>query len=61
MVIRRDLQIPTVKVEIRRHSSQYIARLSEHPNNLTVAFIELPENMRLRRNLPNDLLARFLL
>jgi hypothetical protein len=27
MVIRRDLQIPTVKEEIRRYSSQYSARL----------------------------------
>jgi hypothetical protein len=30
-VIRRDLQIPTVKEEIRRYSSQYSARLSKHP------------------------------
>jgi hypothetical protein len=27
-VIQRDLQIPTVKEEIRRYSSQYSARLS---------------------------------
>jgi hypothetical protein len=31
-VIRRDLQIPTFKEEIRRYSSQYSARLSAHPN-----------------------------
>jgi hypothetical protein len=31
-VIRRDLQMPTVKEEIRRYSSQYSARLSAHPN-----------------------------
>jgi hypothetical protein len=30
-VIRRDLQTPTVKKEIRRYSSQYSARLSAHP------------------------------
>jgi hypothetical protein len=30
-VIRRDLQIPTVKEEIRRYSSQYSARLRAHP------------------------------
>jgi hypothetical protein len=30
-VIGRDLQTPTVKVEIRRYSSQYRARLSAHP------------------------------
>jgi hypothetical protein len=35
-VIRRDLQIPTVKEEIRRYSSQYSARLSTHPNDLIV-------------------------
>jgi hypothetical protein len=33
-VIRRDLQIPTVKEEIRRYSSQYSARLSAHTNDL---------------------------
>jgi hypothetical protein len=35
-VIRRDLQIPTVKEEIRRYSSQYSARLSARLNDLTV-------------------------
>jgi hypothetical protein len=30
-VIRRDLQIPTVKEEIRCYSSQYSARFSAHP------------------------------
>jgi hypothetical protein len=58
-VIRRDLQIPTVK-EIRRYSSQYSARLSAHPNDLIVNLIELPDNRRLRRHLPNDLPTRFL-
>jgi hypothetical protein len=42
--IRRDLQIPTVKEEIRRYSSQYSARLSAHPNDLTVNLMELPDN-----------------
>jgi hypothetical protein len=59
-VIRRDLQIPTVKEEIRRYSSQYSARLSAHPNNLTVNLIELPDNSRLRKHLPNDLPTRLL-
>jgi hypothetical protein len=59
-VIRRDLQIPTVKEEIRRYSSQYSARLSAHPNGLIVNLIGLPENRRLRRHLPNDLPIRFL-
>jgi hypothetical protein len=43
-VIRRDLQIPTVKVEILSYSSQYSACLSAHPNDLTVNLIELPDN-----------------
>jgi hypothetical protein len=46
-VLQRDLQIPTVKEEIRRYSSQYSARLSTHPNDLTVNLIELPDNRRL--------------
>jgi hypothetical protein len=58
--IRRDLQTPTVKEEIRRYSSQYSARLSAHLNDLTVNLIELPDNKRLRRHLPNDLPTRFL-
>jgi hypothetical protein len=59
-VIRRDIQIRTVKGEIRRYSSQYSARLSTHPDDLIVNLIELPENRRLRRHLPNDLPTRFL-
>jgi hypothetical protein len=59
-VIRRYLQIPTVKEEIRRYSSQYSARLSAHPNDLIVNLIELPDKRRLRRHLPNDLPTRFL-
>jgi hypothetical protein len=53
--IRRDLQTPTVKEEIRHYSSQYSARLSDHPNNLVVNFKVQPENRRLRRHPPNDL------
>jgi hypothetical protein len=59
-VIRRDLQTPTVKEEIRRYSSQYSASLSTHPNELIVNLIELQDNRRLRRHLPNDLPTRFL-
>jgi hypothetical protein len=49
----------SLKEEIRRYSSQYCARLSAHPNGLVVNLMELPDNRRLRRHLPNDLLARF--
>jgi hypothetical protein len=56
-VIRRDLQTPTVKEEIRRYSSQYSARLS---TDLIVNLMELPDNRQLRRHLPNGLPTRFL-
>jgi hypothetical protein len=59
-VIGMDLQIPTVKEEIRRYSSQYSARLNAHSNDLIVNLIKLPDNRRLRRHLPNDLPTRFL-
>jgi hypothetical protein len=59
-IIRRDLQIPTVKEEICHYSSQYSAHLSAYPNDLIVNLIELPDNRRLRRHLPNDLPTRFL-
>jgi hypothetical protein len=40
VVIRRDLQTPTVKEEIRLYSSQYNAR----PNGLVVNLMEQPDN-----------------
>jgi hypothetical protein len=60
-VIRRDLQTPTVKEEIRRYSSQYSARLSAHPNDLIENLTELPDSRRLRRHLLNDLPTRVLM
>jgi hypothetical protein len=57
---RRDLQTATVKEEILRYSSQYSARLSAHPDDPEVNLIELPDNRRLRRHMPNDLLITFL-
>jgi hypothetical protein len=60
-VIQKDLQTPTVKVKIRRYSSQYSARLSAHPNGLVANLMEqLDNNRRLRRHLPNDLPTGFL-
>jgi hypothetical protein len=46
MVIRRDLQIATVKEEIRRYCSQYSGRLSAHTNALRINLMELPDNNR---------------
>jgi hypothetical protein len=60
MVIRRDLQTPTVKEEISHYSSQYSACLSAHPNDLLVNLMEQPDNRWLWRHLPNDLPTRFL-
>jgi hypothetical protein len=59
-VIRRDLQIPAAKEEIRRYSSQYSAHLSTDPNDLVVNLMELPDIRRFRRHLPNNLPTRFL-
>jgi hypothetical protein len=50
----------TVKEEIQPYSSQYSARLSAHPNDLITNFMELPDNRRLQRRLPNDLPTSFL-
>jgi hypothetical protein len=61
MVIRRDLQTPTVKEEIRSYSSQYSASLSAHPNGLVVNLMELPDNRWLQRHMPNDLPTGFLM
>jgi hypothetical protein len=58
--IRRDLQLTSVKEEIRHYSTQYSARLSTHPDDLVVTLMELPGNRRLRRHLPNDLPTSFL-
>jgi hypothetical protein len=41
-VIRRDLQIPTVKEEIHRYGSQYSARVN--PNDLLVNLMKQPDN-----------------
>jgi hypothetical protein len=43
-VIPRDLQIPTVKEEIRRYSSPYSDRLSAHTNHLIINLKEIPDN-----------------
>jgi hypothetical protein len=47
MVIRRDLQIPTVKGEICSYSSQYSARFSAHANGLVVNLTEQPDHRQL--------------
>jgi hypothetical protein len=59
--IRRDLQMTSVKEEICRSSNQYCARITTHPNDQILTLMEIPDNRRLRRHVPNDLPNRFLL
>jgi hypothetical protein len=47
-VIRKDLQIPTVKEEISRFSSLYAVRLLAHTNELIATLTEQPIHKRLR-------------
>jgi hypothetical protein len=58
--IRRNLQMTSVKEEIRRYSNQYSARLSTHPNDQILTLMELSSNWRLRRHVPKDLPNKFL-
>jgi hypothetical protein len=60
-LIRRDLQIPSVKEKISHFSSHYSARLTAHPNGILPTLLEQPERKRLRRHLPNDLPTRFMM
>jgi hypothetical protein len=53
-VIRKDLQIPTVKHKISRYSK----RLSVHPTQVILDLQEPPETRRWRKNLPIDLPVR---
>jgi hypothetical protein len=59
-IIRRDLQIPSVKEEISHYSSHYSVCLTAHLNYILLTFLEQPERKRLRRHLPNDLPTRFM-
>jgi hypothetical protein len=58
-VIRHDLQVPTVKEEIRRLSAHYNTRLCTHPNLLAAQLLNPPTHRRLKRHLPVDLPYRF--
>jgi hypothetical protein len=58
-VIRKDLQIPTVKEEISPFSSHYDVHISVHPNELIASLTELPIQRRLRRYWPHNLLVQF--
>ena len=54
-IIKRDLQIPTVKQEARKYSADYRKRLDTHPNNLaSTLFKEQFRTLRLKRLYPTD-------
>jgi hypothetical protein len=54
-IIQRDLQVPSVKEEIRRLSAQYYAGFCTHPNLLATQLSRPSPFRRLRRHLPSDL------
>jgi hypothetical protein len=57
-ILKRDLQIPTVKQEARKYSANYRKQLDAHPNNLANAlFKEQQGNRRLKRLYPADLVT----
>jgi hypothetical protein len=58
--IRQDFQMLSVKEEICRYSNQYSTRLTTHPNDQILTLMEIPDNRRLRIQVPNDLPNRFL-
>jgi hypothetical protein len=57
-VIKRDLQIPTVKQEARTLSASYRKRLDNHTNALAnTLLIKQPGTHRLKRLYPTDLVT----
>jgi hypothetical protein len=57
-IIKRDLQVPTVRQEARKHSANYRKRLDTHPSSLANAlFREKLGTRRLKRLYPADLVT----
>jgi len=49
-VIKHDLQVPSVRQEVRTYSVTYHARLEGHPNDLATTLLQQPpQNRRLKR------------
>jgi len=58
-IIKRDLQIATVKQEARKYSANYRKRLATHPNNLAnTLFTEQFGTRRLKRLYPTALVTK---
>jgi len=59
-VTKHDLQVPSVRQEVRTFSVTYHARLEDHPNDLATSLLQQPpHNHRLTRYYPADLATRF--
>jgi hypothetical protein len=59
-VIKHDLQVPSVRQEVRTYSVTYYARLEGHPNDLATPLLQQPpHNRRLKQYYPADLVTRF--
>lgn len=54
--IHRDLQMPTVREEVRKHAVNYKARLNKHPNHLVANLMQRREGRRLAKITPSDLI-----
>ena len=48
-VLHSDLQVPTIREEITRHSTNYKAKIDVHPNKLTTNLFEKHGQGSLRR------------
>ena len=55
-VIIRDLQVLSVRQDVRNYSVTYRQKLNDHPNSLAKSLIQRPNyNRRLKRYYPEDL------
>ena len=59
-VIKRDMQVTSVRQEIRNYSVTYRQRLDDHPNRLAKSLFQRPNyNRRLMQCHPAELATRF--
>ena len=59
-VMIRDLEVLSVRQEVRNYSVTYRQRLNDHPNSLAKSLFQRPNyNRRLKRQYPADLAATF--
>jgi len=59
-VIKHDLQVPSVRQEVRTYSVTYHARLEGHPNDLATSLLQQPSHDHtLKRYYPADLATHF--